>query len=184
VGSQVALSHVGGAVLIVLFTDIALKNIISNPETQALWVKGISYVIIMLIGIFMAFQAIQKMIHTHENVHTCGHCSKQHNHKSKKDILLSWAIGAVPCTGSLLILVYAMAYDVLWLGLFMVICIAIGMAITMTAIGMICIAGKKNIIDRISSNKPNSKIQSSLEFLGASTIIFIGYTLLSILLKW
>lgn len=183
VGSQVALSHVGGAVFIVLFTDVALKNIISAPASQAFFVKGISYALIMCIGAFMAFQAICKIVHKHENVHTCGHCAKQHHYKNQKETLLSWAIGAVPCTGSLLILLYAMAYNVLWLGLFMVFCIAIGMAVAMTVIGIICIAGKQNVIDRMSSRKANSKLQPSLEFLGSLVIITIGYLFLSTLLS-
>lgn len=183
VGSQVALSHVGGAIIIVLATNIALKQVLTNPEAQVFWVKGVSYGLIIAIGLFMAFQATRKLAHKHENIHTCGHCAQHHHHhKSKKEALLSWAIGAVPCTGSLLILVYAMAYDVLWLGLFMVICIALGMALTMTIIGIICISGKKKVIDRISADKKDSKLQPTIELIGALAILFIGSVLLSSLL--
>lgn len=181
VGSQVAVTHVGGAVLIVFFTDIALKNVISNPENQALWVKLISYTLIMTIGVFMAFQAIRKLVHKHENVHSCGHCAKHsHGDNHKKETLMSWVVGAVPCTGSLLILVYAMAYEVLWLGLFMVCCIAVGMAIAMIAIGVLCIYGKKNVVDRLTlEQSKNFKIQPLIEIAGALVIILIGYALIS-----
>lgn len=177
VGLQVALSHVGGAIALVLFTDIALRNLLTSPEQQVYWVKLISYGFIIAIGSFMAYQAMQKILHKHENVHTCGHCAKHnHSHKhKKKETLLSWSLGAVPCTGSLLILVYAMAYDVLWLGLFMVISIAIGMAVTMIAIGVICISGKQRIIDHFTENHDKSHVmKGSIELVGSFAIMLIG----------
>ena len=150
----------------------------TNPEAEVYWVRLISYGIIIAIGLFMAFQAIRKILHKHENVHSCGHCAKHANHNHKKENILSWCVGAVPCTGSLLILVYAMAYDVLWLGFFMVGCIAIGMAITMMLIGFACIAGKKHFVDKVSLNSTGGKLPSIIELIGASFIVFIGVVLM------
>lgn len=183
VGLQVTLSHVGGAVVIVLLTNITMKSIMTNPEAEVYWIRTVSYGLIIVIGLFMAVQALRKLLHKHDDVHSCGHCSKHSNHNHKKETFLSWCVGAVPCTGSLLILVYAMAYDVLWLGFFMVGCIAIGMAMTMMVIGLICISGKKHIIDKMSVKKEHSKIQPTIEFIGACFIIFIGSVLIHTVLN-
>ncbi|MEC8067367.1 MAG: hypothetical protein VXY83_04360 [Pseudomonadota bacterium] len=183
VGAQVALSHVGGAVLIVLLTNLALKQVLTQPEMQVFWVKVVSYSLIMLIGVYMAVQAVRKLVHKHESVHSCGHCAlHSHSQSSSKETLLSWAVGAVPCTGSLLILVYAMAYDVLWLGFFMVMCIALGMAMTMTLIGVLCITGKKHVVDKFSGGKTESKLPRWIELCGALAITFVGFALLGSIL--
>tara|TARA_R110000868_G_scaffold262401_1_gene520981 strand:+ start:155463 stop:156362 length:900 start_codon:yes stop_codon:yes gene_type:complete len=178
VGVQVALSHVGGAILIVLIANLTLKNVLTNPEQQVFWAKVLSYSIISFIGLFMFYQAMRQWIKNDKHANSCSHCNSQHHHKSKKETILSWAVGAVPCTGSLLILVYAMAYDVLWLGLFMVSFIALGMAITMISIGTICIYGKKKVIDRLTKESNTSFWYILLELFGALTIISIGIILL------
>lgn len=177
-GSQVAISHVGGSLLIVLVANITLKNVLTSPEQQVFWVKIFSYSVIITIGLYMFFQVIRQYLQKGQTIHKCGHCNHQHQHKNKKETLLSWAVGVVPCTGALLILVYAMAYNVLWLGILMVFFIALGMALTMILIGVLCILGKKKFIDKLSKENKTSLWKSLLEILGAVTIIFIGSMLL------
>jgi nickel/cobalt exporter len=183
VGIQVALAHVGGAVVLVFATDIALKSFITDPTAHAYYLKTISYGLIIAIGGFMLFQALRHLLGYSKATHSCAHCGHGHSHKhktkTKKEMLISWGVGAIPCTGSLLILLYAMAHNVLWIGFLMVMCVAIGMAITMTLIGVLCIIGKKHIVDRYLSTKTQSHVwHIGLEALGASFIIFVGAMLM------
>lgn len=181
VGVQVAFSHVAGAVFLVFATDIVMRQLLTNPEEQVFWVRSISYGLIILIGLFMLSQAVFHALGKGAGS-TCGHCSAN-KHRTKKETILAWCIGAVPCTGSLLILLYAMAHDMLWLGLAMVVCVALGMTLTMTVIGIVCILGKKKLIDRyISNSSSGHNWQISLELLGALVITSLGALLLSTVL--
>lgn len=178
VGAQVAFSHVAGAVFLVFATDIVMSQFFTAPQAQVFWVRSISYGLISLVGLFMLFQAVRHALGKREGS-SCGHCSS-YEHRTKKEAILSWCIGAVPCTGSLLILLYAMAHDMMWLGLTMVVFVALGMTISMTTIGIICIFGKKNLIDRyIENSLLGHTWRISLEILGALVITLLGILLLS-----
>jgi len=179
VGIQVAFSHVAGAVFLVFATDIAMRQLLTDPTAQIFWVRSISYSLIILVGLFMLTQAIGHATGKGGG-HTCGHCNHEHNnHSTKRETILAWCVGAIPCTGSLLILLYAMAHDMLWLGLSMVLLIAVGMALTMILIGWLCILGKQKIIDRYFSRKKSGHIwQIGLEVTGALFIVGIGSLLL------
>ncbi|MDD9912219.1 MAG: hypothetical protein OXR68_08320 [Alphaproteobacteria bacterium] len=178
-GIQVAFSHVAGAVVLVFAADIAMRQLLTDPEAQIFWVRTFSYSLIILIGLFMLVQAARRLLgqqHAHSG---CSHCN--HQHDLKQETMLSWCVGAVPCTGSLLILLYAMAHDILWLGLAMVFCIGVGMALTMIVIGWLCILGKKCVIDRyLNRTTKTHRWQALLEILGALFIMLFGVLLLSV----
>lgn len=183
VGIQVAFSHVAGAVFLVFATDIVMRQLFSDPEAQVFWVRAISYSLIILIGVYMLVKAGRHAIGKGAG-HTCGHCSHHaHEHRTKEETILSWCVGAIPCTGSLLILLYAMAHDMLWLGLIMVFFIAVGMAFTMTLIGWLCILGKQKFIDTYLNKTSSSHLwKIALEALGALLIILVGTLFLLTLL--
>lgn len=191
VGVQVAFAHVAGAVFLVLTTDFAMRQILANTDQALYAMRTISFSLIFLIGLFMFWQAVRHALGK-TTASTCSHCDHahhgEHDHhahhtghgkqQTKREAVMAWVVGAVPCTGSLLILLYAMANDVLYLGLIMVLFVAIGMAMTMTLIGWICIFGKQNILDRFFSlSASGHKLHISLEILGSIMIMLIGAAL-------
>ena len=52
---------------------------------------------------------------------------------------LALAVGAIPCSGALLVLLYGLANDMLWQSIAMVMAISIGMAMTLSWIGLMAI---------------------------------------------
>ena len=58
---------------------------------------------------------------------------------------LSLGVGLVPCTGAVLILLYAMANDILFAGVLLVVAIAAGMALTMGALGVLSIVARNAV---------------------------------------
>jgi len=182
VGAQVAFSHVAGAVLLVLTTDFAMRKILANTDQALYWMRTISFSLIFLIGFYMFWRAWRHAFGKDVSS-SCSHCNHGHGETEQKkqswrEAIMSWTVGAVPCTGSLLILLYSMAHDVLYLGLLMVFFVAIGMAITVTLIGWVCIFGKQHIVDRyFTLGGSGHKLQISLEVLGSIMIMLIGATL-------
>ena len=175
VGAQVAIAHVASAVLIVLISDITIRHMLLDPLAQAYWLKIISYGIVTLIGLWMLYQGI---------AHACGKpdctdTSHQHHIHNKKhtwrDFLMGWGIGIVPCTGSLLILLYAMANNILWLGMLMVATVAVGMTLTMTMIGMLVILTER----KFASSNDHRGIKITIEIVSAMIISVFGALLLT-----
>lgn len=197
-GIQTAFAHVAGAIVLVFTTDLALRSLVLDPEQHMYLLRNISFGLIVLVGIVMLIQAILHAtgkvkdvgcVHCNgHNHHSHNHNDKKHNHShghhhqvvktTKKDTFIALSIGLIPCTGSLLILLYAMANDILLFGLLMVCFVAVGMSITMIVLGLLTILGKKRIVDKFFKDKAGHKTSITVETVGALFIIFIGSMLL------
>ena len=87
---------------------------------------------------------------------------------------LSLAIGAVPCSGALLVLIYGLANDLLWASLLMVLAISLGMAITLSAIGVVAIWGREQVGRRLDSDRKRQQRFQSLRLLSACAVLITG----------
>jgi ABC-type nickel/cobalt efflux system permease component RcnA len=186
-GLQTAFAHVMGAIVLIFATNIVLHSFILNPEDHLHLLKSISFGLIIAVGFIMLVKAILHIFgkanagcskcnhahHNHNHNHNHNHEHKHQNTKTQSFIAL--AIGCVPCTGSLLILLYAMANNMLILGLIMVIFVALGMATAMIILGFLAILGKQKILDKkFTVSKNGHKYTIILEFIGALFIILLG----------
>lgn len=96
---------------------------------------------------------------------------------------LSVAVGAVPCSGALLILFYGLANDLLWPSIAMVIAISLGMAITLAWIGMMAILGRQYTSRRLGQRwQPSPRMHQVTKIIGASLVSLIGLGLFSMTL--
>jgi ABC-type nickel/cobalt efflux system permease component RcnA len=97
--------------------------------------------------------------HRHGDDHGHGHAHDQHHHDHDHDhhhhdtrqrTLAGWllltAAGIAPCAGALVVILLAIALDVIWAGVVGVIAIALGMAITLSAIGLASMVAHRLII--------------------------------------
>ena len=90
--------------------------------------------------------------------------------------LLAFAVGLVPCTGSILILSFAIANGVLWAGYLLVAAIAVGMTITMTLLGLGAIGANRVIARRFATTRLTPGL---LDVSGAAIVAGFGLLLLS-----
>jgi nickel/cobalt exporter len=81
----------------------------------------------------------------------------------------------VPCTGAVLILLYAMANDILFAGVVLVVAIAAGMAITMGALGVLSIVARNAVAARVAAdgNGPG-RLAIAMDYAGALAITALG----------
>ncbi|NEP60670.1 MAG: transporter, partial [Symploca sp. SIO2G7] len=93
---------------------------------------------------------------------------------------LSLAIGSVPCSGALLILLYGAANNLLWASIAMVTAISVGMAITLSWIGALALMGR-NYADRQADNRLGERsygrLHQWLKFAGACCVLLLGLSL-------
>ncbi len=98
---------------------------------------------------------------------------------------LSLAVGAVPCSGALLVLLYGLANNLLWPSVAMVIAISVGMALTLSWIGMTAIMGNRwgqQFAEKRFANRPGtpSGLKQSFSLvtigrlIGASCVCLLG----------
>lgn len=102
--------------------------------------------------------------HAHEHAHDHGHQhgrihdrhpgydhgSHPQEHDPRQRTIAGWlmltAAGIAPCAGALVVILLSIALDVVWAGVVGVIAIALGMAITLAAIGMASMVAHRLII--------------------------------------
>jgi len=176
-GAQIALMHVVSAVVIVVLVRWLLGVTLSEPVDQLQSLKLFSYGTIAVVGAVMLARALRG-VRRAEAV-SDGHAHDCHHHQRGARDLLSVAVGLIPCSGAVLVLIYALANGLLVGGLVMTACIAIGMAITLSAIGMAAIWIRARAIGRGREDVPERRrvMRTVLDIAGPLLITLFGAAL-------
>ena len=139
-GAVMAVGHTITAVAIVMVLYFALGVGQLELLSQARYVELIGYGAIAAIGVWLLVRAHRGAACTHCGHHH-GHNDHVHDHAPQPLVAgrstfigLFSAVSLVPCTGSMIILLFTLAHQVLWAGILAVIAIAVGMWLTTVAI--------------------------------------------------
>lgn len=93
---------------------------------------------------------------------------------------LALAVGSVPCTGALLVLLFGMANDLLVPAILMVVAIFVGMAVAMSGIGVLALLGRKLVDRRLEGNEEkHQRFANRARIVGAAVVLLglFGFTL-------
>jgi nickel/cobalt transporter (NicO) family protein len=191
-GLQIATFHVISALLVVLLADLLLRQAFGGAPAEVTAVRLASYGLIALIGCVMLVRAVRRSRLRRQGVEVvdacCGHdVVPGHDHRHDRGRpagrgeqgALSLGVGLVPCTGAVLILLYALANDILLAGVLLVTAIAAGMAITMGALGILAIVARGAVAARVATGGRGGRRLAALgDYGGALAITAIGAGLL------
>lgn len=183
-GLQIAVFHVIAAIVAVYVARAAMRQIFGGEPAEIQAVRIISYGLIAIIGLFMLAQALRRVFgrkagHGHDHDHGAGCASCAHAHGGQMT-LLSLTVGLVPCTGALLIMLYALANDILLAGTILVAAISIGMAGTLAVLGVASILFRR-AVERGLARQSNSRagFTHGFEIVGGVLITAVGSLLLA-----
>lgn len=126
--------------------------------------------------------------HDHHHDHTCATCGHSHAPDpslldSKKNVreiaAIIFSIGIRPCSGSVLILVFAELLGLRWAGIGSVFAISLGTAITVSVLAILAVYFRKTALYIAKRQGSNLMLYLSLitSFLGGAFIIFLGLSL-------
>lgn len=152
-GAWIAFTHTLAALLLAgalkLFYSVGMLGALREVRN----VEIVSYVLILLVGFWRLWAGITGRIHEHDHGdHDHDHHDHHHAHhgvSSRRTVagwLLLTAAGIAPCAGALVVILLSAALGVLWAGVVGVIAIALGMAITLAAVGMASMVAHRLII--------------------------------------
>jgi nickel/cobalt transporter (NicO) family protein len=182
-GLQIAIFHVISAVVVVALADLLLRRAFGGPPVEVAGVRLFSYGLIALIGAVMLAQAIRRSRQRRAGIAVEGCCGGIHegHHHDRPDARervqqggLSLGVGLVPCTGAVLILLYAMANDILYAGVLLAVVIAAGMAITMGGLGILSVIARQAVASRIEARADGGRLAAVSDYGSALTIMAIG----------
>ena len=178
-GGQIALAHVISAIVIVTAVHLLLQASFATPVEETRALKLASYAVIAAIGLAMLTGELRRLrmpAHDHghgrhDHAHAgCAACGHGHSHGSGG--LLSLAIGLVPCSGAVLILVYALANGIVVAGVLMTLAIAVGMGLTLAALGIASVYVRRGAL-RTASHAPGAGRRRFGQMLALGGPLFI-----------
>ncbi|HEY1721411.1 MAG TPA: hypothetical protein VGG27_09230 [Magnetospirillaceae bacterium] len=172
-----------GALAIVL--DVSSAAILDEAAT----IELISYGAIVAIGLWMAYGVITRREHDHtlglDHSHDDGH---DHDHDSVHDhhqrarrsalwrlLATGAAVGLRPCSGAILVLLFSLANDILLIGVIATFAMAVGVAVTVTAVSLISL-GMRHAAAKAGgrTEKLAERSYSAVALAGAVLITLFG----------
>jgi nickel/cobalt exporter len=171
-GTQIAVMHVVSAIVIFLLAHYAAERLYDRSTGDMPALRTLSYGSILGIGIYMLWRALAGTKAGCGCAHE-GH-GHTHEHGNEKQGLLSLAVGVAPCSGAVLLLLFAFANDLVWLGIALTVAIAAGMAVTMIALGLASIFARQLMAARFERTGTVSAWPKRVELAGACLIILFG----------
>jgi ABC-type nickel/cobalt efflux system permease component RcnA len=172
-GLQISVGHVVSAIVVAFVADLVFKTVWGTSMADLRGVQLASYAAIALIGTYMLIETARGggYRHHHHGHDHGGNPGHGHGHSQG---LLSLGVGVVPCTGAILVMLFALANGILLAGFVLVAAIALGMAITMGALGILAIVARNVVTRWVAREETTGRIGAALEYAGAVAIILIG----------
>lgn len=163
--------------------------------SESVWtLERISFAILTLFGLWMLWRkVVQPMIapanhnHAHDHVHgaDCGHAHLPDAQAMEGRIPFGQAaslvasIGIRPCSGAIIVLIFALSQNMVWTGALSVFAISLGTAITVSAIVLGAVGGRTLVTRLAAGNQGRAEmVQRAIEGLGAFLIFGFGLVLL------
>ena len=188
---QMAVVHVIAAVVIVWVADILLKTSLGIGLADVPGIRAGSFLIIAGIGVYMLYQAVRGSGgHTHTHTHTHDHNHHHHHHGHSHDHphdashateggLVALAVGMVPCPGAVLVMLYAIANDMIYPGFLLVAAMSAGIGLTIAILGVATILLRQfatRFIENSGGGVAVVRFRTLSNTIGALLVVVIGTT--------
>jgi len=182
------------AILLVSILVFLFNNSMRDVNGKAVQLISFSFLIMTILGAIIIIRSLKKLVTSfrskqqHEHHEHDGNCCGHKHFASAEEInnATTWqayagiiiSIGIRPCTGAIMVLLFANAIDIYWLGAVSAFMMAIGTAITTSTIALLTISGKKMINGYLNHNEHKSSNSNTLlQFFGGLFLFLLGLLL-------
>jgi ABC-type nickel/cobalt efflux system permease component RcnA len=171
-GNLIAFLHAASATIIVLTVYFGIKNSLMNRfDTANQFIRRISSVMIIGVGLLLLVGQIKLF------VKPCREeSSASRRVRSDRSLLATAvAIGVAPCPGVVIVLLFTLNLGLLSTGLLMVFFMALGMTVTISLAGILCIIARQGVGKIISGSKRGLVLwENAAGICGAALIVLAG----------
>ncbi len=181
---QIAIVHVIAAIVIVWLADILLMRGLGLGLSDVPGVRAASFLIIVGIGLFMLYRAVRASMtaraggasghghgHGHGHIHGHGHGGRAEGG------ILALAAGMVPCPGAVLIMLYAVANDMIVPGSLLVASMSLGIGSSTCVLGVGAILARRaaiRVMERSGGGGGVAALRHGMNYAGAGLVTLIG----------
>jgi nickel/cobalt exporter len=173
-GNMIAFFHGLSGVLLVLAVHFVLKSGISDSlETMTRTTQLISYGLISLLGLVMFLRSL--ILWRQNRAFSKVERINDSDNKRKGPLIMALAVGVVPCPGVVLVMLFCLSIHLIQLGLLLALFMVLGMAFTISGIGVVGLTGKYLAINTLKKRQRLAVItQHAIETLAALMITLLG----------
>ncbi len=179
------------AILIVGVFAVVLQATSTQVRVTESWLEVVSWGLIALLGAWLLYRQVKSLLmqrraHHHDHVHNedgscCGHAhiaapnQLQGQWSWAKAWSLALSVGIRPCTGAIGVLIFALGLGIFWAGVFATFTMAIGTAITVSALASIAV-GSRDIATRFAGGNGvwTARVQTAAGVLGSALVFLLG----------
>lgn len=175
------------AIGFVLVVAAVLGMTATAMSDAAYWMMVVSYGLIALLGAWLAARHILGLGHRHHHAHDHGHDEGCDHHVVKPaQTAGDWrtalgvvvSVGMRPCSGALVVLAFALSQGLLAAGIVATLMMALGTALTVTALASLAVGAKGIALRLAGGNGAGATIVWWLELAGALLVMGFGLVLL------
>jgi ABC-type nickel/cobalt efflux system permease component RcnA len=174
-GGTVTIAHTAGVFGIGIVT-LALSQFIL-PETLYPWLTLVSGLLVVAVGASVLRGRLRGRHHHHSHGHHHGHghhdrhAHRGHEHPTSRGIVgVGLAAGLLPCPSALVVLLAAIALHRVGLGLALILAFSVGLAGTITAIGLVAVYARR-AFGKLSLD---GRLVRALPAASAALIVLVG----------
>ena len=196
---QIAIVHVIAAVVIVWLADLVLRGGFGLGLSDVPGVRAASFLIIVGIGVYMLVQAVRASLrargagargHGHRHHHHPGlrhvpdhHHGHGHDHghdhalgRRAEGGILALAAGMVPCPGAVLIMLYAVANDMIVPGSLLVAAMSLGIGSSICVLGIGAILARRAALRMVEGSGGGgvAALRQGMNYAGAALVTLVG----------
>ncbi|SKC31515.1 nickel/cobalt efflux protein RcnA [Photobacterium piscicola] len=188
------------AITLVSILLIFFKSSMRQVNDAADQFISYSFMAMLLLGAIVIYRSLkqawqlrmQQQHHNHNHNHNHGsECGCGHKHFASADeinnatslreyIVIIFSIGIRPCTGAILVLLFANMVGLYWLGVISAILMAVGTALTTSAIALLTLSGKKIVSRYLATNERQRTMTGIiLKLFGGILLVLLAIILLN-----
>jgi nickel/cobalt transporter (NicO) family protein len=186
-GGVISLMQGATAIAIVFLMSLVLHSRELRVANQGALVDCVSYGIVALIGVVLFWRAATGRGHDH--AHFGGAHGPEHEHPGARHgsrRFLIAATGVAPCASAIIIMLFALANDAMGVGIAAVLALSLGMAVTVSAVGVLGIVARR-LLMRLSRGPGLSleRAERILRLVGSAAIVgFAGLLMVGALARF
>jgi nickel/cobalt exporter len=170
-GATVTVTHTIGVFALGVVT-LGLSQYVL-PEDLYPWLTLVSGLMVVIVGAGVLRSRLRpKREHPHEHGHTHDH-THPHDHTHRGVLSMGAAAGLIPCPSALVVLLAAIAQHEVALGMLLIVAFSLGLAGTLTLLGLAVVHARRFVPPRIAA----SRLASLMPAASALLVMAVGFVL-------
>ena len=183
-----SLIAIGLISFLVMILNLKFRDVTQTGQQ----VEQIGYILVILLGVFLAFRALLNLFRSQADRKTVEHQHDEHcNHSYIPDKKLTrmkmlgvaLSMGMRPCSGAILVLIYAQVINVYWYGVLATLAIGAGTGMTLAALAVASVFARNWLHGLFQGSRASGhhimRISEFIALAGGFVLMFLGWSLYS-----